>query len=131
MFTPENGKKAKRYSRVLNPGWYSSGPGEVPPENEWISYDVDEYWEGVAAMNLESELIHKLSDYEFWQVTLQHMGLSDHAREEFWKTFFAPEAIRGRNEAIYGLSRARRLSEETLVKAARSYWNQMLSDMAR
>ncbi len=113
----------KRFSKVLNPHWWTSRPDEIPPESEWVTFDVDEYWEKIGKMDFESELIHALADNEFWQVTLGHMGLTVRQSKKFKKHFFTPKAARGRQRAIHGTVAFNRISEANLVKAARAVWD--------
>ena len=114
-------KRARRVSRVLCPGWNPSAADEDPTKSDWIEVDVDEYWVKVDKMDLESELIHKLSNRHFWNVTLPHMGLPDDKQKAFIKTFFTSSACKKRKTAIYGVVPSRRIWMETLVRAAKSY----------
>lgn len=113
---------AKRYSRILNPYWNEGFPDEVPPESEWMKVDVDRYWKKVIKMDLEKELIHELSDHYFWQVTLDHMPLTDAQRKTFSRGFFTSEARRGRLRAILGTIAFNRMSASHLVNATNAIW---------
>jgi hypothetical protein len=114
--------KAKRYSRILNPYWTESHPDEEPPESEWMKIDVENYWKKVLQMDFESELILEVADHYFWQVMLEHIGLSDEEREVFGKSFFTAKASEGRYRAIHGTIGLNRLSESHLVDASNAIW---------
>lgn len=120
--------KSVRYSKILNPYW-SGVSDEIPPESAWMHVNVEDYWEEVAQMDPETQLLDELSDYYFWQVTLNHMELGKEFADAFWKSFFTPKAKQSREVAKYGLPGSRRIPEATLVKAARAYWDWILPDL--
>ena len=80
-------------------------------------------------MDLETELIHELSGNFFWQVTLDHMNLSDSQREAFCRGFFTADARRGRLRATYGTIAFNRMSASHLVNAANAMWASLFSDL--
>jgi hypothetical protein len=131
VFTPESRMKAKRFSRVLDCGWEPLCPKDIPPVDAWEIIDVDEYWELVRKMDLETDLVHLLNERRFWLITFRHMshGLG---KGVFGKAFFLQEAQDARYIAIHGLTQSRRSEVMELVKATRIFYradrDQMIAD---